>query len=215
MVKVFLFSVLFLFSNSTIKSQNKISLNVGYGYYLSNSENSTKIMGDEKFQSFVLYDFSYQRDNLFGFNLMFEYSYQQIMKKNIIEFIRYDPGPNPSPPPYWGDIKLINHNFDLDYIAKINNYLSYGIGPSFIIVNRILDVDTVLYDKLASSGLGVNGFAELSVPIYGSKKYFFFTSKLKFRYTHSIWFDKGIRNLDDYHQEYFTVQILAGIGYAF
>jgi len=76
MVKVFLFSVLFLFSNSTIKSQNKISLNVGCGYYLSNSENSTKIMGDEKFQSFVLYDFSYQRDNLFGFNLMFEYSYQ-------------------------------------------------------------------------------------------------------------------------------------------
>ncbi len=58
-------------------------------------------------------------------------------------------------------------------------------------------------------------YAELYVPINRSKKYFFFTSKLKFRYTHSIWFDKGIRNLDDYHQEYFTVQILAGIGYAF
>jgi len=215
MVKIFLFSILFLFSTSIIHSQNRISLNVGYGYYLSNSENSTKIMGDNKYQSFVLYDFSYQRDSLFGFNLLFEYSYQQITKINIIEFIRYDPGPFPSPPPYWGNMKLVNHNFDLDYTAKINNYLSYGIGPSFIIVNRILEVDTVLYDKLASSGLGVNGFAELSVPIYGNKKYFFFTSKLKFRYTHSIWFDKGIRNLDDYKQEYFTVQILAGIGYAF
>ena len=215
MVKIFLFTILFIFSNSIIKSQNKISLNVGYGYYLSNSENSSKIMGDKKYKSFVLYDFSYQRDNLFGFNLLFEYSYQQITKKNIIEFIRYDPGPFPSPPPYSGDIKLINHNFDLVYIAKINNYLSYGIGPSFIIVNRILDIDTVLYDKLASSGLGVNGFAELSVPINGNKKHFFFTSKLKFRYTHSIWFDRGIRNLDDYHQEYFTVQIIAGIGYTF
>lgn len=215
MVKVFLLSIVFLLSTSIINSQNKISLNVGYGYYLSNSENSTKIMGDKKFQYFVLSDFSYQRDNLFGFNLLFEYSYQQITKKNIIEFVRYDPGPNPSPPPFWGDMTLISHNLDFDYTAKINNYLSYGIGPSFIIINRILEVDTVLYDKLASSGLGVNGFAELSIPIFGSKKYLFFTSKLKFRYTHSIWFDKGIRNLDDYHQEYFTIQILAGIGYAF
>lgn len=215
MVKIFIFLIVFLFSTSIIYSQNRISLNVGYGYYLSNSENSTKIMGDNKFQSFVLYDFSYQRDKLFGFNLLFEYSYQEITKNNIIEFIRYNPGPNPSPPPYWGNMKLINHNFDLDYTAKFDKYFSYGIGPSFIIVNRILEVDTVLYDKLASSGLGVNGFVELSVPIYGSRKYVFFTTKLKFRYTYSIWFDKGIRNLDDYHQEFFTAQILAGIGYAF
>ncbi len=215
MVKIFLFSIIFLFSSSIIFSQNKISLNVGYGYYLSNSENSTKIMGDKKFQSFLLYDLSFQRDDLFGLNLMLEYSYQEITKDNIIEFIRAGHGPDPPPPPYWGNMKLVNHNFDIDYIGKINNYLSYGIGPSFIIVNRILNVDTVLYDKLASSGLGVNGFAEFSIPIIGSKNYLFFTSKLKFRYTHSIWFDKGIRNLDDYHQEYFTVQILGGIGYAF
>ena len=215
MVKIILFSFALLFSTSIINSQNRIGINVGYGYYLSNSENSTIIMGDKKFQSFVLYDFSYQRDSLFGFNLLFEYSYQQITKKNIIEFIIYDPGPFPDLQQHFGDIKLISHNFDLDYVVKINNYLSYGIGPSFIIANRILEVDTVLYDKLASSGLGINGFAELSVPITGSKNYFFFTSKLKFRYTHSIWFDKGIRNLDDYHQEYFTVQILGGIGYAF
>ena len=215
MVKIILFSIVLLFSTSMINSQNRIGLNVGYGYYLINSENSTKIMGDKIFQSFVLYDFSFQKDSLLGFNLLFEYSYQQITKKNIIEFVRYEPGPFPAPPPYWGNMKLISHNFDLDYTAKINNYLSYGIGPSFIIVNRILEVDTVLYDKLASSGLGINGFTECSVPIYGSKKYFFFTSKLKFRYTHSIWFDKGIRNLDDYKQEYFTVHILAGIGYAF
>ncbi len=149
MVRIFIFSIVFLFSTSIINSQNRISLNVGYGYYLSNSENSTKIMGDKKFQSFVLYDFSYQRDSLFGFNILFEYSYQQITKKNIIEFIRYEPSPFPAPPPYSGNIKLINHNFDLNYTAKINKYLSYGIGPSFIIVNRILEVDTVLYDKLS------------------------------------------------------------------
>jgi len=215
MVKIFLFSILFLFSNSIIISQNKISLSVGYGYYLSNSENSTKIMGDKKFQSFVLYDFSYQRDNLFGFNLMFEYSYQQVTKKNVIEFILYDPSPNPSLPPLWGDMTLISHNLDFDYIGKINNFFYYGIGPSFIIVNRILDVEKSIYDKLASSGLGVNSFIDFSIPLSKGKNHFFFSSKLKFRYTHSIWFDKGIRNLDNYSQEFFTTQILAGIGYAF
>lgn len=214
MLKAFLFSILFLCSNSIIFSQNKISINIGYGYYLSNSDNSTVIMSGNKFQSFLLYDFSYQKDNVFGYNLLFEYSYQQITKKNIIEFIRYNPDGS-SLPPYWGDVKLISNNFDLDYSAKISKYFFYGIGPSFIIVNRVLSVDTVLYDKLASSGLGLNGFLELSVPIYGIRDYIFFTSKLKFRYTHSIWFDKGIRDLDNYHQEYFTVQILAGVGYAF
>ena len=215
MIKIFLFSIILLFGNSVIRSQNKINLNIGFGYYLSNSENSTKLTGDNKFQSFVLYDLSYQRENIFGFSLMFEYSYQQITKKDIIEFIRHDPSPNPPPLTLWGNITLINHNFDLDYAAKIFNYISFGIGPSFIIENRILEVDTVFYDKLASSGLGLNGYVELSIPLNTSKEYFFFTSKLKFRYTHSIWFDKGIRNLDNYHQEYFTAQILAGIGYAF
>ncbi|MDP2303326.1 MAG: hypothetical protein Q8N03_12985 [Ignavibacteria bacterium] len=215
MVKIILFSVLFLFGDTIIKSQNKININVGYGHYLTNSENSTKIMSDKKFQSYVLYDFSYLRENLFGINMMIEYSFQKITKKDIIQFIMYDPSPNPAPPPLWGDIQLINHNIDFDYSARINKYFSFGIGPSFIIVNRILEVDTVLYDKLASSGIGVNGFTEFSIPFNSGKNYFYFTSKLKFRYTHSIWFDKGIRDLENYNQEYFTVQLLVGIGYSF
>jgi hypothetical protein len=45
--------------------------------------------------------------------------------------------------------------------------------------------------------------------------YFFFTSKLKIRYTYSIWFDEGIRNLDNYHQEFLATQISVGLGYPF
>lgn len=215
MAKIILFSVLFFLNNTIVNSQNKININIGYGHYLINSENSTKIMGGKKFQSYILYDFSYLRENLLGFDMMFEYSYQKITKKDIIEFIIYDPSPNPAPPPLFGDIELIKHNFDFDYTARINKYFSFGIGPSFIIVNRILDVDTVLYDKLASSGLGINGFTELSFPLTSGKQYLYFTSKLKLRYTHSIWFDKGIRDLDNYDQEYFTTQLLIGIGYNF
>lgn len=215
MVKIILILILILLNNSIINSQNKINLNIGYGHYLFNSENSTKIMGDKKFQSYVLYDFSYQRENLLGVTMMIEYSYQKITKKDVIQFIIYDPSPNPAPPPLWGDIQLISHNIDFDYSARISKYFSFGIGPSFIIVNRILEVDTLLYDKLASSGLGVNGFTEFSIPLNSGKNYFYFTSKLKYRYTHSIWFDKGIRDLENYSQEYFTVQILVGIGYSF
>jgi len=40
MVKIILFLKVFLFSTSIINSQNRIGINVGYGYYLSNSENS-------------------------------------------------------------------------------------------------------------------------------------------------------------------------------
>ncbi|GAB6282373.1 MAG: hypothetical protein STSR0008_11180 [Ignavibacterium sp.] len=215
MLKIFLLSIILIISNSIIKPQNKININIGYGYYLSNSENSTQIMGDKNFESFVLYNINYSRENFLGFNIIFDYSYQEITKKDVIEFQIYDPSPVPHPPSIFGDIKLINHNIDIDYFAKINKIFSLGIGPSFVITNRILEVDTLLYDKLASSGLGVNCYMEVFVPFSKSEDYFFFTSKLKFRYTHSIWFDEGIRNLDDYKQEYFTVQILAGIGYSF
>lgn len=213
MVKIILVSSLFLLTNAKIISQNKININVGYGHYLTNSENATKIVGDKKFQSYVLYGFSYLREDLFGLNMMIEYSYQEITKKDVIQFILYVPDPDPAPPPISGDIQLVTHNFDLDYSARINKNFSFGIGPSFIIVNRILEVGNLLYDKLASSGLGVNGYSEFSIPLNGDNYYF--TSKLKFRYTHSIWFDKGIRNLDNYFQEYFTVQLLVGIGYSF
>ncbi len=70
-------------------------------------------------------------------------------------------------------------------------------------------------DKLASSGLGVNGFLEFSISLDNSGIYFFFTSKLKIRYTYSIWFDEGIRNLDNYHQEFLATQISVGLGYSF
>lgn len=216
MRKISLIAALLFISNSLAFSQNKISLNIGYGYYISNSENSLKIMENHKYKFFALYDLSYERDNLFGYDLMFEYSYQNIAKENAIKFVRSsDASPNPAGY-IWGNIALVTHNLDFDYISNISNYFSFGIGPSFIIVNRIIDAENkMLYDKLASSGLGLNGFVQLNIPFSKRKNNIFFSSKLKFRYTHSIWFDKGIRNLDSYNQEFFTTQILAGLGYAF
>lgn len=211
MIKNILVLLFVLIVSTEIKPQNKINVNIGGGYYLINSENSLNMIENSKYRFFLLYDLSYQNSNIFGYNLIFEYSYQKIEKKNIIQFVSSSQTGQYS---FWGNASLISHNFDLDYIGNISRYFSYGVGPSFIIINRIFSIQ-YLYDKLASSGLGVNGFIDLNIPLSSGKNYIFFSSKLKFRYTHSIWYDKGIRNLDNYHQDFLTTQILAGVGFAF
>jgi hypothetical protein len=204
-----------------VYSQNKISLNGGTGYYLLNSENSNSIVGSKQFKWFFHFGFTYQRENLLGYNLLFEYSFHQMTKDDAIIFVRTGEG-SPEPLGYIGmDLTLINHNFDFDLIENINQYFNYGFGPSFVITNRIVETNENafgehnLYDKLASSGIGVNGFLEVNLPLDESENYFFFNFRVKLRYTHSIWFDKGLRKLDDYSQDFFTSEIEVGIGYAF
>lgn len=211
--------VLIIFSFSSIYSQNKLDLNVGYGYYLSNSENSFKIIGDENFSSYLFYGFAYQRENLLGINFRFEYNYHQINKENVISFYSFSHGEYS----WTGDLSIISHNIDINYFGNFSKYLFYGIGPSFVITNRILEIRQVqpvhennnIYDKLAASGLGINGYLSVQIPLTNDKNYFYFTSMLKLRYTYSIWYDEGIRELDDYYQEYFTTQLSIGVGYSF
>jgi hypothetical protein len=152
---------------------------------------------------------------------MFEYSYHQTILDNALTFV-YTGESSPEPlGSFSADVSLINHTFDFSYLDNISKYFIVGVGPSFIITNRTIDVkhplgNTLsLYDKLASSGLGLNGFITFSIPLDKNENYFFFTSKLKFRYTYSIWFDEGLRNLDNYHQEFFTTEISVGVGYSF
>jgi hypothetical protein len=204
-----------------VYSQNKINLNGGTGYYLLNSENSNSIVGSKQFKWFFHFGFTYQRENLLGYNLLFEYSFQQMLKDDAIIFVRTAEG-SPEPIGSFGmDLTLINHNFDFDIVENIDHNFNYGFGPSFVITNRIVETKdpTIgslnLYDKLASSGIGVNGLLEVTLPFDQSENYFFFNSKIKLRYTHSVWFDKGLRKLDDYSQDFFTSEIEAGIGYAF
>jgi hypothetical protein len=216
--------VVLLFFMISVQAQTKISLQGGFGYFLSNSENSSKIMGDKEYRSNIPLGFSFQTNKLFGQKVSFEYSYNKIMKKDVLTFIRTAPD-NPTPIGHSGiDATLVNHNFDLNYIGNIYPLLTYGIGPSFVITNRIIESGSFsppdgfwayYYDKLASSGLGANVFIDLQIPFSEEQNYFYFTSKLKVRYTYSIWFDEGIRKLDDYYQEFVTTNLTVGIGYSF
>ncbi|GBD87657.1 hypothetical protein BMS3Abin03_01591 [bacterium BMS3Abin03] len=169
--KNILFIALLIFINPFIYSQNKVSANFGYGIYLSNSENSTNLLGDNNFRSYLFYGISYKRETVLGLNLMFEYSYHQITKNDVLVFVlQSDFGDSIS---FGTDVTLISHNFDFDYIGNIGDGFSYGIGPSFIISNRIVKVDRYDFkDKLASSGLGVNGFIGFTVPLSKSKNCF-------------------------------------------
>lgn len=197
------------------KSQNKINMNIGYGYFIVNSENSLRIMTDQKYHPYINYGIIYQRDNIWGYNIKIEYDYSKVIKDNVITFYRTGLDSPTIIGSFGGDMTLINHNIDLDYVGRISDYFDYGFGPSFVITNRILSIEGYLYDKLASSGLGANVFIDANIPLSNEDDYFFLTSSLKFRYTHSIWFDKGIRDLDNYYQQFVTGQIQLGIGYAF
>jgi hypothetical protein len=203
--------------------QNTVSIHGGYGHYLSNSENSLPVMGDENFRSYFDLGLAYQRDNLFGLNFVIEYNYNEIQKDNTLKFVSTSadsPGPSGS---LGADVTLINHNIDIDYTGRINDFITYGAGPSFVITNRIIETGDIitetgktdgLYDKLASSGIGVNAFLSASLPLTADNCIFAF-SEFKFRYTHSIWFDEGLRKLDDYNQDFVTGEISLGIGYSF
>ncbi len=226
MTKYTFIIVCFLFLSGMIYSQSRVSLSVGYGNYLSNSENSTRIMGDKKFRSHFVSELSYQNENLLGINMMLDFNYHELTKKNVVEFlVTGEDGPE-IVDSYSADLSLVSFNFDFSYVGSISNNFSFGLGPSFCIINRIVEMDEGIatignthgslsfYDKLASSGLGANGFIMFNTPIMVDSK-FFIISKLKFRYVLSVWFDKGIRNLDDYKQEFITGQITLGIGYKF
>ena len=224
-MRIYLLLVLFFLSGCAFTySQNRLSINVGPGYYLLNSENSNKVVGDKRFKWYFHFGFAYQSDNILGNSLLFAYSYNEVTKEDALLFVQTSEI-SPDPIGYNGaDVSLINHNFDFDYVGFIDQYFTYGLGASFVISNRIVESDNILigeegvtslYDKLASSGIGLNTFINFSIPFSEGEDYFFLTSNIKLRYTHSIWFDEGIRKLDDYSQDFITSELSVGIGYSF
>jgi hypothetical protein len=217
---IILVCFMLLYTNSFLYSQYKLSVNTGYGNYLSNSENSLQITKDSKFHDYLFYGFTLQKEDFFGYNLILEYNYHQIVIDNIVQSVVTGEG-DPTPLGYnTGSMSLLSHTIDLDYVGTFDKYFSYGFGPSFDIINRTFKMNlgilgATFSDKLASSALGLNVFADVQFPLESAEKHLFFDFKIKFRNTHSIWFDKGIRNLDNYSQEFITGQILIGLGYSF
>lgn len=225
MKKIMIFcSIGFLIPQFMI-AQNRISLNFGCGYFFYNSENSMQVMGDKKFDSHLIFGFDFTRNNILGMDLTAEYSYSHVKKENTLVAHITAPVNSNVIAAYGSDVILNQHSIDLSNRYSPTKILSLGIGPSLVFVDRIIEMTVPpvegsvyqkkLYDKLASAGIGLNGYVEFSYPLTESEQYFFISSKLKVRYSHSIWFDEEGRKLDSYQQEFIDAQIVIGIGYSF
>jgi len=205
--------VVLLLGMSCISSDavSTLSVEIGSGVFLHNSENSKTVMGDGEFTSFIPIGVSYGKSDLIRIPVSLSYEYQKSLNRKAIEYWDYD---NQSP--RYGDVVLISHHLDVNYHKSASRFISYGFGPTFVISNRIVDLEDSLYDRLASYGLGANGFIELSVlriPAVSPFNTEWIAANLRFksRYTHSVFFDRGSRELDGYSQSFFSTIVTMGL----
>jgi len=225
MIKKILFVVVML--SLYMHAQNKIMVSVNPGCYLYNSENSMHITDDHKVGWSPGVSVAYEKENMFGYDIRFEYNFMYSEIMGIMQFVRTGPDlPEPidiSNANYF----LTSHNFDLSLVFKLSDNFNVYAGPSLAVYNRTFDyTDDVtytdlpnynpnLYDKLVSYCVGINGGLNYELPLSDTEDYFFFYSGLKIRYLHSFYFDKRGRNTDNYYQSILTGQMNIGIGYSF
>ncbi len=196
-----------LFINSFVNAQSFLGVEAGYGGYLLNSENDLHLLADHKMSDYYIGGLTYQFPINSDYSLSADYNFTSRTIEGLYKSeIRDDNNE------YVGtvntDYSLLHHSFD--FILKSQDEskkVSYGLGPTFVITNRILGENTNWFDKLASSGLGVCGTLEVLEPISLNSDQFTYTVQVKLKYTHSVWFDKGIRKLDGYMQEFVMLQL--------
>jgi hypothetical protein len=218
---VLLCNIILIFPFNYSISQHQITVAPVIGLYIYNSENSLPVMGDENYLLNYGFEVSYRNNNLLGYMIQFDYSYLYSGIDDVLKFVRT--GEN-SPDPlgyFYSDVSLSLNSLDLSINGKLGNIFSYGFGPSFSIVNRSVNIESpaVGYrdfeDRLASFSIGVNGILEMRIPLNEQNNYWYFYSGLKFRYLHGLFYDEGLRDLDDYNQNFVSANLAIGIGYNF
>lgn len=209
-------------------AQNRLSFTVNPGYSLYNSENLMKVTSNKKVGWFPGLSLTFENENLFGHHLSFEYNYTHRKLKDVIQFlVTSEKGPEPIGT-IGSDLILDLNNFDLGFILKLNEFIRFSGGPTVSYVNRSFVIDNLfssantqermqnsLEDRLASICIGFNCAVDYIVPMSIEEKHFFFLTRLKLRYVHSVWFDARGRNLDQYFQSFLFSQLNVGIGYSF
>jgi hypothetical protein len=221
--KIVLFcNSLLIISFSISHAQNQVTVAPIIGLYLYNSENSLPVMGDENYLVNYGFEVSYRNNTLFGYSIQFDYSYLYSSIDNVLEFEFYDPAPFPNPNRFfYSDVSLSLNTFEISINGGMGKFFSFGFGPSFAIVNKSIIVENAdvdhqdFVDRLASFNIGLNGIIEMRIPFNKSADYWYFYSGLKFRYLHGFFYDEGLRNLDDYNQNFVTANLAIGIGYNF
>ena len=162
------------------------------------------------------FELSYGNKDIFGYDIQLDYSYIYSGFDNYLEWVRTGES-DPTPIGYsYSDISLSLNNFDLSLKNEIDEYFSYGFGPSFSFVNRTYTYDFVDFvDRLASFAIGINASIDFKYPLNESEQYLFLFSSVKYRYLFGLLYDKGLRDLSNYDQHFITGNFSVGIGYNF
>ena len=214
--KNILFIALLIFINPFIYSQNKVSANFGYGIYLNNSENSTNLLGDNNFRSYLFYGISYKRETVLGLNLMFEYSYHQITKNDVLVFVlQSDFGDSIS---FGTDVTLISHNSEIEMFIGFgpvikyylfNNYISPFIKAGYF--HNIYNItDHYSHNRKsfpgfsAEIGIGLNYFVTNSFAVESSLDYVFSQKQIEI-------YAENSSTLIDSNKK--TIQLIIGLLY--
>ncbi|MBK7499126.1 MAG: hypothetical protein IPI19_08495 [Ignavibacteriales bacterium] len=93
-------------------------------------------MGDENYIFNYGFEVSYENKDIYGYDIQVDYSYVYSDFDNFLKFV-YTGESDPTPIGYsYSDISLSLNNFDLSLKNEIDEYFSYGFGPSFSFVNR-------------------------------------------------------------------------------
>lgn len=201
----------------TSLAQHQITIKPIIGLYLYNSEDSLPIMGDENYLLNYGFEFSYNNLNLYGYNIQFDYSFIYSSKDNVLQFEIYDPSPTPNPNRFfYSDASLSLNTIDISINSNLWSLFSYGFGPSFSLVNRSVIVEySDFTDRLASFNIGINALIDMRIPISNNINYWYLYGGLKFRYLYGLFYDKGLRDLDNYNQHFVVTNLSVGIGYHF
>lgn len=216
--KNFFFTITLSFFLFTIISfsQHQISLKPTIGGYIYNSENSLKIMENEDYILNYGFEVSYENKDLFGYDIQADYSYIYSGFDNYLEWVRTGENGPEILDVFYSDISLTLNNLDISLKNNIDEYFSYGIGPSASIVNRsIITEESNFVDRLASFAIGLNVSIDFKYPLEQSEQYLFLFSSVKYRYLFGLLYDKGLRDLSDYNQHFVTGNFTVGLGYNF
>lgn len=206
---------LFLFTSISF-SQHQISLKPTIGGYIYNSENSLKLMENEDYILNYGFEVSYENKDVFGYDIQLDYSFIYSEKDKVLEFYSYDPSPDGNSFNYYADVSLALSTIDISLKKELNKFITAGFGPSFSFVNRSYIVEyTDFVDRLASLAGGLSGSIDFKYPLTENSDAWYFSSGLKIRYLYSFFYDKGLRDLNNYDQHFVTANFVIGLGYQF
>ena len=216
---------LILFFSLPLCAQNRVMFSVNPGTSFHNSENSMQTIGGERLGWSPGMALAFEREDMWGLDLLAEYSFNASRANNVIEYVVTDVGGNLQFT-YGANLMLLIHNLDLGVSYRENEWLNFSIGPTISFVNRTIKINGIpsfegptatrdFEDRLASLCAGFNVAAGVQLPMDDGPEYPFFFSTFKLRYLHSVWFDARGRNLDNYYQSFLVGQVNLGIGYRF